>query len=137
MTRVLVVDDHAPLRRLMVEILSEAEDLVVVGECRDGEQVVDAVLRSHPDVVVMDVHMPGLDGLDATRVLLSVVPQARVLLLTAAPGMDSSTEQARRVGAVGYVSKGDTLELPHLVRVVAGGGTAWPRRPVEPARAPE
>jgi DNA-binding NarL/FixJ family response regulator len=122
--RVLVVDDHAPLRRLMVDVLVEAEDITVVGECDDGDEVVDAVLRTRPDVVLMDVSMARVDGLEATRRLLAVRPDARVLLLTAPSGMDAS-EEAHDVGALGYVSKDDILGLPARARVLAAGGTAW------------
>jgi DNA-binding NarL/FixJ family response regulator len=122
--RVLVVDDHAPLRRLIAEVLAEAEDITVVGECDDGDEVVDAVLRTRPDVVLMDVSMPRVDGLEATRRLLAVRPGARVLLLTAPSTVDSSQE-AQRVGAMGYLSKEDILSLPARARDLAEGRTAW------------
>ncbi len=124
MTRVLVVDDHAPLRRLMVDVLSEAEGITVVGECCDGGEVVDAVLRTRPDVVLMDVSMPGTDGIEATRRLLAVRPRSRVLLLTASSSADSFQE-ARPPGAVGWMSKADVVALPDRVRQVASGGTEW------------
>jgi DNA-binding NarL/FixJ family response regulator len=123
-TRVLVVDDHAPLRRLIVEVLEEAGDIAVVGECSDGEEVVDAFLRTRPDVVLMDVNMPGTDGIEATRRLLAVEPGARVVLLTASSGADRS-ENARRLGGAGCLSKADVGALPDRVRAVASGGTAW------------
>ena len=122
--RVLVVDDHPPLRRLIAEVLGEADDITVVGECGDGDEVVVAVQRTRPDVVLMDVSMPRVDGFEATRRLLAVQPHARVLLLTAASGADSSLE-ARRAGALGYVSKEDILALPARARHLAQGGTAW------------
>ena len=123
-TRVLVVDDHAPLRRLMVEVLAEAGDIAVVGECSDGDEVVDAFLRTRPDVVLMDVNMPGTDGLEATRRLLAVEPAARVLLLTASSATDPA-ERARLLGVAGCLSKADVGGLPDHVRVVARGGSAW------------
>ena len=123
-TRVLVVDDHAPLRRLIVEVLTEAGDIAVVGECRDGEEVVDAFLRTRPGVVLMDVNMPGTDGIEATRRLLAVQPGARVVLLTASSGADRS-ENARRLGVAGCLSKADVGALPDRVRAVASGDTAW------------
>jgi DNA-binding NarL/FixJ family response regulator len=122
--RVLVVDDHAPVRRLIAEVLAGADDITVVGECVDGDEVVDAVIRTRPDVVLMDVSMPRVDGLEATRRLLAVRPGARVLLLTATSAVDSSHE-ARRAGAMGSVSKEDLLDLPARARSLAAGGTAW------------
>jgi DNA-binding NarL/FixJ family response regulator len=122
--RVLLVDDHAPLRRLLAELLAETDDITVVGECRDGDEVVVAAMRARPDVVLMDRNMPGTDGLEATRRLLEAWPQARVVMLTGSFSV-ASRQEAERLGAVGYLLKGDSSDLPSQVRHVAGGGTAW------------
>ena len=81
--RVLVVDDHPLVRSTLTELLSDEDDLTVVGECDDGSQVVDAVERLRPDVVLMDLSMPGMGGLAATEALRGVRPEPRVVVLTA------------------------------------------------------
>jgi DNA-binding NarL/FixJ family response regulator len=122
--RVLVVDDHAPLRRVLAELFAGTDDITVVGECRDGDEVVDAAIRTRPDVVLMDLNMPGTDGLEATRRLLEAQPQARVVMLTGSICV-AAMQEAQRLGAVGLLRKGDSFDLPSQVRRVAGGGTAW------------
>jgi len=81
--RVLLVDDHRLLRQTLAEVLSAEDDVIVVGECDDGSQVVQAVARLRPDVVFMDVRMPGVDGVSATEALHAAQSQARVIVLTA------------------------------------------------------
>jgi DNA-binding NarL/FixJ family response regulator len=80
--RVLVVDDHPMVRATVVELLSDEDDLTVVGECEDGSQVVEAVERLRPDVVLMDLSMPGMDGIAATEALRAVRPEPRVVVFT-------------------------------------------------------
>ena len=106
MIRVLVVDDHAPLRRVLADLFAGTDDITVVGECRDGDEVVDAAIRTRPDVVLMDLNMPGTDGLEATRRLLEAQPQARVVMLTGSCCVGAMRE-AQRLGAVGLLRKGD------------------------------
>src|SRR4051812_5469096 len=98
--KVLVVDDH-PIVRMSLQVLIDATyDICVVGECADGSEVVTAFAKFAPDVVLMDVQMPRVNGLDATRALLAVQPQARVLVLTAT--LDSSWADAvLSIGAAG------------------------------------
>ena len=121
MIRVLVVDDHALVRLGVCMLLEQADGVVVVGECTDGEQVPGAAQRLQPDVVLMDLRMPRVSGLDATRDLLRLLPDVRVLLLTAAAG-GGVVDRARRAGAVGCVFKGGAAEdLVSAVRDVAGG----------------
>lgn len=78
-----MVDDHAGVREAFAGLLAQQADLEVVGQCADGSQVVEAARRLRPDVVVMDLSMPRMDGLAATQALLQVQPDARVLILTA------------------------------------------------------
>jgi DNA-binding NarL/FixJ family response regulator len=79
---VLLVDDHPWVRASLAELLSDEDDLTVVGECEDGSQVLDAVSRLHPDVVLMDLSMPVMNGLAATEALHAVQPEPRIVVLT-------------------------------------------------------
>jgi DNA-binding NarL/FixJ family response regulator len=91
---VLVVDDHPLVRSTLTELLSDEPDLTVVGECEDGSQVVDAVRRLRPDVVLMDLSMPGMNGLAATEALRAARTEPRVVVLTAEPGVRREVEAA-------------------------------------------
>ena len=117
--RVLVVDDHPLVRSSLTELISDEADLTVVGECQDGSQVVDAVERLRPDVVLMDLSMPGMDGLAATEALRAVRPEPRVVALSARPDVRPEVEAA---GADALLPKqlrsGDLLAC--LRTVVAG-----------------
>ena len=123
--RLLIVDDHAGVREGLVDLLSIEDDLTVVGECENGSQVVVAAASSRPDVVLMDMSMPVMDGLTATRALLRDQPEARVIVLTSKgaeirPG-------AEAVGARGLVSKSaEPQALLHCIRSVAHGWTCCP-----------
>jgi DNA-binding NarL/FixJ family response regulator len=126
MTRVLVVDDHVFLRRMLTDLIGASDDLEVVGECSDGTEVSAAVVALSPDVVLMDVQMDRMSGIDAARSLQQQGAAARVLMLSGETG--SSTQAAARdAGAVGYLVKGTHLgQVLDAVRRVAAGATAWP-----------
>lgn len=128
MIRVIVVEDHPMIRESVMTLLAGAPDIKVVATCGDGSEVVATVDRTRPDVVVMDVAMPTVDGLEATRLLRAARSPARVLLLTA--GLSPGLVRAAQVsGARGYLLKdGDPDELLAGVRAVAAGGTAWTAR---------
>jgi DNA-binding NarL/FixJ family response regulator len=119
---VLIVDDQPLLRAGFRMILSAEPDIVVVGEAGDGRAAVDAAHRVTPDVVLMDVRMPGMDGIEATRQLTSgsgVRP--RVLILTTFD-LDEYIVEALRAGAAGFLLKdAPPEELLHAIRVVATG----------------
>jgi DNA-binding NarL/FixJ family response regulator len=131
--RVLLADDNAFVRSALAELLTAGTDMQVVASCADGDEVVEAAQATRPDVVVLDVAMPRMGGLEAARHLLAVQPDARVVFLTANSSA-SSLREAREMGAVGYLVKDlDPNELCNAVRSVARGGTAWPdeyRNPV-------
>ena len=123
--RVLVADDHPLIRMALVELFSGAPDIDVVAECADGSEVLEAAGRTDPDVVLMDVKMPVMDGLEATRLLLAARPDVRVVVLTGALTA-TTVREAQALGAAGYLLKEDRPEeLPDRVRAVAAGGTAW------------
>jgi DNA-binding NarL/FixJ family response regulator len=122
-TTVLVVDDQALLRTAFSSLIEGEEDLQVVGEAVDGRQAVELALRLVPDVVLMDVRMAGMDGIEATRLITSGGgPQApRVLILTTFD-LDEYVFEALRAGASGFVLKSRPLEeLLNAIRIVAAG----------------
>jgi DNA-binding NarL/FixJ family response regulator len=123
--RVLLVDDSAAVRAGLAALLASTPDLVVVGSCADGSEAVAGAQRSAPDVVLMDLTMPGMDGISATAALRESCPDARVLILTTSTAGDA-VHRARDAGAVGHLHKSaDVATLLDAVRTVASGGTAW------------
>jgi DNA-binding NarL/FixJ family response regulator len=119
--RVLIADDQAMVRHGFRMILDAEADLEVVGEAANGEQAVAACRRLAPDVVLMDVRMPVLDGLEATRRLVAAGDAARVIILTTFD-VDEYVYEALRIGASGFLLKNSPPEqLVHAVRVVARG----------------
>lgn len=121
--RVLVVDDQALVRGGFRLILDLQPDMEVVGEARDGREALAMARELRPDVVLMDVRMPGMDGLEATRQLLSVGEGPRVLMLTTFD-LDEYVYEALRAGASGFLLKDVRPEqLTDAVRVVADGET--------------
>ena len=125
MIRLLLADDNDFVRQSLVDLLTARGDMSVVAECSDGDEVVAAAERTHPDVVIVDLAMARVGGLDAARQLLAVQPDARVVILTATLSA-AAVREARDLGVVGYLLKdADPEELPHHVRAVAAGGTAW------------
>lgn len=123
MIRVLVVDDQALVRGGFRLILDSQPDLEVVGEAADGREALAMARELRPDVVLMDVRMPGMDGLEATRRLLSGPEAPRVLMLTTFD-LDEYVYDALRAGASGFLLKDVRPELlAEAVRVVADGDT--------------
>jgi DNA-binding NarL/FixJ family response regulator len=122
--RVALVDDQAIVRAGLARILSPADGFEVVAECADGRQAVGELPQLHPDVVLMDIRMPALDGIAATRHLRSVDDPPHVLVLTTF-GEDEVLWGAVEAGAAGFVLKDSSAEdLIAAVRAVAGGA-AW------------
>jgi DNA-binding NarL/FixJ family response regulator len=119
--RVLIADDQALMRGGFRLILDAQQDIEVVGEAIDGRDAVEQYRRLRPDVVVMDVRMPAMDGIQATRRLTADDPPARVLILTTFD-LDEYVFQALRAGASGFLLKDrPPEELVAAVRVVASG----------------
>jgi LuxR family transcriptional regulator, maltose regulon positive regulatory protein len=123
MPRVLIVDDHAVIRRGIQGILSTYPEWDLCGEAANGQDAIRLTGELAPEVVIMDVSMPGMNGLEATRIIHDVLPETKVLLLT----LHSSSEFVRsafRAGARGYVLKSDAEnELVRALNVVIGEGT--------------
>jgi len=101
---VLLVDDHTVVRQGLRALLQAEEDIEVIGEAENGRQGVMQARKTPPDVVVMDVAMPLLNGLEATRQIIKLVPGTKVLVLTSY-GDDECVEQLMRAGAAGYLIK--------------------------------
>jgi DNA-binding NarL/FixJ family response regulator len=119
--RVLVVDDQALVRAGFASILQREDDLEVVGEAADGVEALEAVARTRPDVVLMDVRMPRMDGIAATRQLRIRHPAVRVVVLTTYD-LDEYLLEALRAGASGFLLKDVRAEqLPGAVRAAASG----------------
>ncbi len=120
-TRVLIADDQALVRAGFRKLLESAPDLDVVGEAADGREAVDQARRLRPDVVLMDIRMPRLDGIEATRRLTADGDRMRVLILTTF-GLDDYVYEALRAGASGFMLKdAPPEELLAAIEVVAGG----------------
>lgn len=121
MIRVVVVDDHPIVRGGLRDTFADAEDIVVVGEAGDGAEGIERVRLLAADVVLMDLRMPGMDGVAATAALRELVPSARVLVLTTFDS-ESDVLPAIEAGAIGYLLK-DALpdELMRAVRAAARG----------------
>jgi DNA-binding NarL/FixJ family response regulator len=117
--RILVVDDHAPVRQGLVTLLAGEADLQVVGEATDGEQAVEAARLLAPDVVLMDVNMPGMNGIDATRAIRGEWPAVRVIGLSAVETAVQA-EAMRQAGAAVHLSKSVPAET--LLAAIRGGG---------------
>ena len=119
--RVVVVDDHPLYREGLVTAMSAMTDVEVVGQAGDGREAVAVVAELLPDVVVMDLHMPVLNGIDATRRIALAQPSVAVLVLTMLEG-DDSVFAAMRAGARGYLLKGaDRSEIARALTGVAHG----------------
>ncbi len=117
-TRVLIADDHAIVREGIRMILAQ-EDFIVVGEARDGEEAVELVRTSRPDVVVMDISMPKVNGIEATRQIHQIAPEVQVLILTMHEE-ESYVFKLLQLGAAGYVVKRSAAsDLVDAVRAAA------------------
>jgi DNA-binding NarL/FixJ family response regulator len=118
---VLVADDEALLRTAFTSLIDAEDDLRVVGAAADGREAVELAARLAPDVVVMDIRMPGMDGIEATRLITAKADAPRVLILTTFD-LDEFVFEALRAGASGFALKSRPLEeLLSAVRIVADG----------------
>jgi DNA-binding NarL/FixJ family response regulator len=119
--RVVIVDDHALARAGMRRLLTGARDLEIVGEAANGRDGVTLCRRLRPDLVLMDVRLPDIDGLVATRAIREALPVTRVLLVTMYEAPEYASE-ALRAGAAGYVLKGASRRevLTALRRALSG-----------------
>ena len=132
--KVLVADDHAIVRMGLVALLKSEPDIDVVGEADDGEDAIRQTLKLAPDVVVMDLMMPGVDGIVATREILAKAPATRILILTtstvsddlaraldagALGAINKSSEYGKLLAALYAVAQGETSVAPEISRLIA------------------
>ena len=123
MIRVLLADDQALVRAGFRVLIESADDIAVAGEASSGAEAVDGARRLRPDVVLMDIRMPGMDGLEATREIVQdpTMASTRVLILTTFEA-DEYVFEALRGGASGFLLKDvEPADLLHAIRIVAGG----------------
>ena len=118
MIRVLVADDQALVRAGFRVLVDSAPDLEVVAEAADGRAAVQAALDHRPDIVLMDIRMPGMDGLAASRQIRLFHPSARIVVVTDYDD-EALRREAREAGACGYVVKMNLLDLAPLIRSIA------------------
>ena len=122
--RILIADDHKLMRMGLISLFDVQRDMTVVGEAEDGEQAVRLAVELKPDIVIMDLMMPKMNGADATSAILAANPQAGIVILTS---FADSFDMARAIsnGAKGAQAKESPTEnLIEAIRIVANGGTA-------------
>lgn len=119
--RIMIVDDHAVVRSGLGAFLAAVPDLELVGEAEDGEQAVARANSLQPDVILMDLMMPGMDGVTATRLIREQTPSIQVLALTSFQE-DDMVQSAMQAGAIGYLMKNvNTRELSAAIRAAHDG----------------
>lgn len=123
---VLVADDHPLVRAVVSDLLDAADGMSVVGQATDGREALDLAEKLRPDVVLMDVNMPAMSGIEATRLLTEQHP-ARTVLMFSADVRCSVIQEARAAGAAGFLAKGCRgADLIRAVQRVHSGRSAWP-----------
>jgi len=123
--KVVVVDDHQIVREGLASLLGALDGIDVVGTAADGRDAVHVVAETAPDVVVMDIQMPQLDGIEATRMITGRQPDVRVVMLTMNED-DETVLSAMRAGASGYLLKGSGAdEVQNAIRAAATGGMVF------------
>lgn len=119
--RILIADDHTLFREGLTAILSAAADTEVAGEAANGQEVIEKAAGLHPDVILMDIMMPGLNGIEATQRIIKTSPEIGIIILTMLED-DDSLFAAMCAGARGYILKGaDKEEVLRTIRAVAAG----------------
>ena len=125
--RTLVVDDHEDLRKLLRSMLQEKTECVIVGEALDGLQAVEQAEQLQPDLILLDLSLPKLNGIEASRRIRKLSPNSKIVFLS----QDNSPEivqEALRHGAAGYLLKSDATELPLVVEAILQGEVFVSRR---------
>jgi len=115
--RVLIVDDTPQVRRDLHQFLELGGDMEIVGEASDGQEAVQLAAQLSPDVIIMDLEMPGMDGFEATRLIKAQIYAPRVVILSMHAGSENVT-RARSAGADAFVAKGDSFQV--LIDAILG-----------------
>jgi NarL family two-component system response regulator LiaR len=114
--RILLVDDHAVVRSGLSKFLMVNKDMELVGEASDGAEAIQIAKKSHPDIILMDLMMPGMDGITATHEILKISPQTKIIALTSF-SEQNMVQGALQAGAIGYLQKNVTAaELGNAIR---------------------
>jgi len=123
---ILCVDDHPLVRKGIAAILANEADMKLVAEAGSGSEAVDAFRRFHPDVTLMDLRMPGMDGIEATKEIRKIDPEAKIIALTSYDG-DQEIYRALEAGVRGYILKESVhTEIVRAIRVVQSGKRLMP-----------
>lgn len=121
MIKVLLVDDHELVRSGVETLLNAEEDISVVAVCKNGEEALDKVEECDPDIILMDIVMPGIGGVEACRRILQNKPDAKIIALSVCND-GPVPQQLLKLGAVGFISKGSSVdEMVNAIRVVMSG----------------
>jgi two-component system nitrate/nitrite response regulator NarL len=115
MVKVMIADDHALIRRIVREVVEKENDLEIIAEARDGNEAEEQATQTQPDVVLMDLDMPGCDGFEATERVLARSPHSRVVIFTAS-AKEQYAFHALQLGAIGYITK--DIEPDGLVNAI-------------------
>jgi DNA-binding NarL/FixJ family response regulator len=122
---ILIVDDQADVRRALSSLLKLIPDCLLVGEANDGREALTLAFEIQPDLIIMDVNMPRMDGFEATRKLRQMMPAARVLILTQHDS-PQAVAAAKGAGACGYLVKSDSRNLSRAIAAVSKGLPYFP-----------
>ncbi|WP_423802230.1 response regulator transcription factor [Neobacillus sp. SAB-20_R2A] len=123
--RIVLADDHPLFRGGVRNLIQTTDDLEVIGEAATGEEAVEMASSLQPDVIVMDIRMPGLNGIEATQIIKEKFPKIKILIVTMLKN-DKSVFTAMKMGASGYVLKdAGEMELLHSIRMVGNGGAVF------------
>ncbi len=130
---ILIAEDHPEMRAGLLTLLSSERDFKVVGQAENGRQAVALASKYCPDIVIMDITMPLIDGLEATRLIMETTASTRVLVLSSHSD-DAYVDKAKALGAAGYlVKQTDAKRLPEAIRSVHNGGAfIYPTKPNHP-----
>lgn len=121
MINILLIDDHDLTRRQMASLIKHQSDMEVIAEAVNGEESLATARKSKPDVIVMDILLPGMSGVDASRQIVKALPGSRILILSNHSG-EALVQAALDAGALGYVRKDHAFEeLIPAIRAVGGG----------------